>query len=255
MRPIQSPIIEIWSDSYNEGEWFLQNLAENYYKGRYVVSYEHNFQPRFTFGLEGGKSFTAEVLGGYATWTSKPDAIDRVLAYGKPDVIVYDPRDAKIILSVEETAAVPTGNQSLQRLERVWFAARSRIPFIYLLGEYGIHINGGVRRSSIWPVYLGLKLSSQYKVPSLTLFYGSSTHPGSYSVGSGVSILTQISHTFIMEWLGHNMEAEKKKLLKKVFRDMCSFVRSQGVQMLDYVAGMDVMDESFIDFLVERATT
>src|SRR2546428_236 len=77
-----------------------------------------------------------------------------ILEFGKPDAIIYDPVADEVLFAIEETAAVPTGNQSLQRLERVWYAASCGIPFAYLIGEYGLHKDQGVRRSSIWPVYL-----------------------------------------------------------------------------------------------------
>ena len=75
---------------------------------------------------------------------------------------------------------MPTGNQSLQRLERVWYAADQNIPFVYLLGKYGLHKDGNIRTTSIWPSYLALKLSTQYSIPSLTLLYGSRQNPEDY---------------------------------------------------------------------------
>ena len=47
-----------------------------------------------------------------------------------------------VLFGVEETAAVPTGNQSLQRLERVWYATTKGVPFTYLMGEYGLRKDG-----------------------------------------------------------------------------------------------------------------
>src|SRR5207237_1456906 len=106
-----------------------------------------------------------------------------------------------ILLVVEETNAVPTGNQSLQRLERIWKAADSRIPCIYLRPKYGMHIDGGLRTNSIWPAYLALKLNLQYDVLSLTLLFGDRSSPENYSVGTGVPLLGKISAQFIRWWL------------------------------------------------------
>jgi len=252
MRESRDKIIEIWSDSFKEGEWFLQNLASTYYEDRFSVNFRYNFQPIFKFRNEDGRSFVAEVYGHYSTWTPVPDVIKNVLKYGKPDIIVYNPLNKKIILSIEETAAVPTGNQSLQRLERVWFAAKSKIPFVYLISEYGLHVDGGVRKSSIWPAYLALKLSSQYQIPSLTLFYGSLTSPENYSVGSGVSVLTELSFIYIMEWLGYNVKEEKEKLLRSLFRSMCTFVLGQAEDIAILLPGLTMMNDTLIDFLMER---
>lgn len=174
------------------------------------------------------------------------------MKYGKADIIVYDPVNDRIILSVEETAAVPTGNQSLQRLERVWFAAKNKIPFAYLISEYGLHKDGGVRRSSIWPVYLALKLSSQYRIPSLTLFYGSKTSPENYTVGSGVPILTELSHIYFMEWLGYDVAENKERLLKQIFDAMCAFVLGQKKEIAVLLPGTDSLNDTLVDLLIER---
>jgi len=139
MSSLSDRTIEVWTDSFKEGEWFLQNLALKYYHGKYEISFEHNFQPIFHFAIEGERRLIAEIYGDYASWVDVPPSIKKILDYGKADIFVYDPIKHKVILSVEETAAVPTGNQSLQRLERVWFAAKNKIPFVYLISEYGLH--------------------------------------------------------------------------------------------------------------------
>jgi hypothetical protein len=255
MRNLSECTIEIWADSFKEGEWFLQNLALKYYHGRFEVSFRYNFQPIFHFTIEEERRLLAEVYGDYASWVGIPAPIKEILRYGKPDIIVYDPATEKVVLSAEETAAVPTGNQSLQRLERVWFAAKNKIPFVYLISEYGLHKNGGVRRSSIWPVYLALKLSSQYCVPSLTLFYGSSTSPENYSVGNGLPMLTELSHIYILEWLGYDMREKKKQLLKTIFKDMCTFIQTQTEEIAAFLPGKDILNDELIDFLIGRVVT
>ena len=63
--------------------------------------------------------------------------------------MAYDANSREILFAVEETAATPTGNQAMQRCERQYGSARFRIPHWYLISEYGLHRDGGVRRDSI----------------------------------------------------------------------------------------------------------
>ena len=63
--------------------------------------------------------------------------------------MAYDANSREILFAVEETAATPTGNQAMQRCERQYGSARFRIPYWYLISEYGLHRDGGVRRDSI----------------------------------------------------------------------------------------------------------
>jgi len=213
--------------------------------------YRYNFQPVYTF--ESIPGFRLIVYGDYKCWDPVPEKVSQLLQIGKPDILLYDPSADKILLGVEETAAVPTGNQSLQRLERVWFAAESRIPFVYLIGEYGLHPDGGVRRSSIWPVYLALKLSSQHRVPSVTLFYGSAEQPEQYSVGSGLEQLSKLASIYIQEWLGDTKTDEKAEMLRSIFLRMTQFVRSQYKEIADLLPGRDSLtSREMIDFMVQR---
>jgi len=256
MKNPRSPILEVWADSFREGEWFLQELATRHYDKHFSTELRHCFQPVYTFGPKEDPRFIAEVYGDYKSWSNVPRAVKSILGYGKPDIIAYDPLSDKVLMCVEETAAVPTGNQSLQRLERVWFAAKSRFPFVYLIGEYGLHKDGGIRRSSIWPTYLALKLSSQFKVVSLTLLYGSPSAPENYQVGSGQARLADFSNLIFLEWLGSDVREAKRRLLRQIFEEMVAFVRSQMNEIATYLPGSDMISsDAFLNFLVERATS
>ncbi len=245
--------LEVWADSFKEGEWFVSNMSESFSNTNVSKTFKRGFQPVFEFRRSGGESFTAYVYGSYRGWDPVPEVIERVLQYGKPDIILYDREEDDIFFAVEETAAVPTGNQSLQRLERVSFAAEEKIPFVYLLSEYGMHRDRGARRTSIWPSYMALKVSSQYKVPSLTLLYGSETQPEDYSVGTGVEDLSKISELFVREWLGENVTQEKKLIFRRVVEEMGDFIEDQVEEISPYLPGRDKLtSRDFLDFISKR---
>lgn len=246
--------LEVWADSFKEGEWFLETLAKEF-PGEVQRSYRYNFQPTYSFSSKGSLQFIASVYGDYRGWEPLPIKIQQIIEYGKPDILLYDRNIDKVFLGIEETAAVPTGNQSLQRLERVLFSAQRRIPFVYLVSEYGLHKDGGKRRSSIWPSYLALKLSSQYQVPSLTLFYGDLEHPEDYAVGNGVQDLARISNLYILDWLGHDVTVAKKNLFQRVFAEMGSFVVDHAPEISSHVPGVSLLTSSeFLQLIAERAS-
>lgn len=230
----------------------MENLAR-VYDGTCERGYRYNFQPTFTFYLDTKPRFEAVVYGDYKGWEPLPELVEEVISYGKPDIILFDREANKIILGVEETAAVPTGNQSLQRLERVLFSAQKRIPFIYLVSEYGLHKDGGLRRSSIWPSYLALKLSTQFQAPSLTLLYSDREHPEDYDYGGGVRDLATISHLYVLEWLGEQVKDEKEAALARVYREMGEFILEHTGDISPNLPGRALLtDASFLHFIAER---
>jgi hypothetical protein len=244
--------LEIWSDSFKEGEWFLENLAI-VYPGTYQRVYRHNFQPVYTFYEDSRPRFEAIVYGDYRGWEPLPELVKEVISYGKPDIILFDRDNNKILIGIEETAAVPTGNQSLQRLERVLFSAQKKIPFIYLVSEFGLHKDGGLRRSSIWPSYLALKLSTQFQVPSLTLLYSDREHPEDYDYGSGVRDLANISCIYILEWLGNEVRSQKEEALARIFKEMGEFILSHTGEISPNLPGRALLtDASFLSLVAER---
>ena len=183
----------LWADSFHEGEWACRAIAGQIEElgGTYSVEYLQGFIPRFVFNLS-GISFEVTVYGNYASWDPIPKAIAELLAWGKPDLVLINERSGQILLAVEETAATPTGNQALQRCERQFGAAREGIPFWYLISEFGVHSDGGVRRDSIWPTLMGLELMAATKVPSIVLHYSDASNPEDYSSGSGVGSLFKV---------------------------------------------------------------
>jgi hypothetical protein len=112
-------------------------------------------------------------------------------------VLIRESSD-EILLAVEETAATPTGNQALQRCERQFGAAREGFPFWYLISEFGIHSDGGLRRDSIWPTLMGLELMSTTQVPSVVLHYSDAANPEDYYSGTGMqSLFKVLTHVLI----------------------------------------------------------
>jgi hypothetical protein len=248
-RPLKH--LEVWADSFHEGEWLLKMIS--HFFGDLVITYLHNFQPHYTFSQNGVLLFDAIVYGSYGGWEPIPKPIEETIGYGKPDIMLFDRSDNRVFFAVEETAAVPTGNQSLQRLERVWFAAEQSIPFVYLVSEYGMHSDGGARRTSIWPSYLALKISSQYRVPSLTLLYGDNQHPEDYEVGTGVRDLADITYLYVREWLGENVAAEKAQVFRRVFSEMGDFILNQVDEISPQLPGRDLLtSEEFLSFMAMR---
>lgn len=247
--------LEVWADSFHEGEWFLQLLATQH-TGTIRRSYRFNFQPWYAFEQNGQVQFVATVYGAYRCWDPVPPVIEELLSFGKPDVILYDRASDKIFFAVEETAAVPTGNQSLQRLERVHFAAERCIPFVYLVSEFGLHKDGGVRRTSIWPSYLALKLSSQYMVPSVTLLYGDRLHPEDYTWGSGLDDLKTLSYLYVREWLGDDVTAAKAAYFAAAYATMGTFIASQVDDISPRLPGRHLLSApDFLTFIAKRITS
>lgn len=243
--------LEVWADSYKEGEWFITAVAD-FAGAEYTIDYIHNFQPRFRFSKP--HKFEAVVYGDYRSWNPLPNAVSSIIDYGKPDIMLYDRSRDRVILGIEETAAVPTGNQALQRLERVVYSAQSSVPFIYLIAEYGLHKDGGVRRTSIWPSYLALKLTGHYGVPSLTLLYGDSGHPEDYEYGEGVEYMAELGWLFVLDWLGTDVRPEKKAAYTKAYAEMADFIIDHAGDISPRMPGREVLGtKEFAEYVGEEA--
>lgn len=182
--------LEIWADSFHEGDWCCQQIAQalvnSFGFDKPSISYNMGFQPVYSF-RKGDVSFSLTVYGSYKSWDDIPRKISEILSWGKPDFILYDPEKDAVIFAVEETAATATGNQCMQRLERQYGSARFHIPYWYLVSEYGLHHDGGTRRDSIWPVVAATKLTIQKKAPSVVVHYSDQDNLEDYSSGKGLN--------------------------------------------------------------------
>ncbi len=233
--------LEIWADSFKEGEWFLDILARCFHEGE--RRYRFGFQPVSLYQLDSpGSTLKATVFGDYDAWAPCPRVVLDALSEGKADIIVYDPVSNKILLSVEEMNAVPTGNQSMQRSERVCAAARRHIPCVYLLTKYGVHKDQGIRTSSIWPAYLSLRLTLQYGTPSLTLFFGAEESPENYDTGSGVAQLASVAEAVVRAWAVLERRPELAETLSHICSDSFQFML-KGRRMVKELPGAGHLED------------
>ena len=244
--------LEVWADSFKEGEFILSQINQAFSGNG--IKYEYGFVPVLTIDVNSTK-IKFVVYGYYTSWKNIPEKISELLLFGKSDAIIYDPKDDKIIFVYEETAATPTGNQALQRLERTWYSAYQRVPFVYLVGKHGLHKDGGIRTNSIWPSYLCLKLSTQYKIPSLALLYGSKTEPENYDIGNSIEYLRSIIEWYIREHLELKPKQETlQKLLESIYKEMCIFIKQQHKEISEDLAGKTLLEDNRLSkYIVNRA--
>lgn len=233
--------LEFWSDSFHEGFWACDHLSDFFELVK--VDYLQNFIPVFTFRIHSKLYLEIIIYGSYKSWEPIPNEIEYLLNFGKPDLIILDPLKEKILLSVEETSAVPTGNQALQRCERMFGSLRKQIPFWYLIGEFGIHIDGGVRRDSIWPSILAIKLSGIYKTPCVVLHYADEQNPEDYSVGQGVKALFSTIATSIKIYFKLTHPEELRSLLIPQYGHMLKFILSQCDEIVDHLPNKELLSE------------
>ena len=225
--------LEFWSDSFHEGNWACEGLSRFF--TRVGLEYIDGFIPVYTFEFPGNLELIVTVFGSYKNWEHLPKKIEDLLDWGKPDLVIYNPESDKILLAVEETAATPTGNQALQRCERQFGSARLNIPFWYLIGEFAEHKDGGIRRDSIWPTILAIRLSNVYRTPSVTLHYSDKDNPGDYDTGTGVMTLFESISVFIKEHFGKATKNDLFELLLPQYEAMNAFVDSQWEAMINYM--------------------
>ena len=226
--------IEIWADSFHEGQWVAEELCKRFSDGN--LEYDRGFIPLFESEVA-GQNVRIIVRGDYRAWDPVPVKITEILKFGKPDFIIYGRAKDEVIFVGEETAAVPTGNQSLQRCERMIGACLQAkpAPMAYLLPEYGLHKDGGIRRASIWPYMLGLKLSSQYKTISLLLTFGDEGHPEDYSVGPGPGLMFDLAQSYVLEYIdeaNEEWQTIRRECLTQIDKDMRQFILDRAPEML-----------------------
>lgn len=236
-------IIELWSDSFHEGNWCCENICKQAINHGLEVSVEFlmGFQPVFKISSPTAE-IKIEVYGSYNSWEPIPNKVKQLLKWGKPDFIAYDPVLDKILFAVEETAATPTGNQATQRCERQYGSSKFQIPYWYLLSEFGVHRDGGVRRNSIWPTAAALKLTILQKTPCIVLQYSDLNNPEDYDTGNGLELLFSSLYKILINHsnnlpLFHEME----NLIKVQYQDMLNFLLSQWSNMIDYLPNEDLL--------------
>jgi hypothetical protein len=253
---IDEVLLEVWADSFHEGEWFVELLKNYSRKMKFDgIFYEYNFMPIYRFhDPDKNIRLIIKIYGDYGCWTSIPQQIKDVIDFERPDVILYDPQEKKILLVVEETSAVPTGNQAPQRAARSWWASTLKTPFVYLVPEVGEHTtDNNLRTCSMWIPFLQLKLSWIFKTLSLTLFFGNNEHPEDYDYGKGPAYLGSLFNLLVMKRIGYDVEQELNGILVEIFRQMSSFVIDHYKEMVTYLPGITSMKEKdFSELTVKR---
>jgi len=248
--------LEIWADSFHEGNWCCSMIADVAKKSgfRTKKTYLKGFIPYYSI-YNDNECINLTVYGSYRSWSPLPQKIQDLIKWGKPDFIAYDSSSQKILFAVEETAATPTGNQAMQRCERQYGSARFEIPYWYLISEYGIHRDGGVRKDSIWPTIAALKLSRLKQTPCIVLHYADIDNPEDYNSGSGVGYL--FSSLFAM-LLNHACNrpvlTNLSSLLKDQFQEMLTFLEGQWQNIIDFLPGEEIVKSSKTAGILARLT-
>jgi hypothetical protein len=239
--------LEIWSDSFHEGNWLCEELCNFFELSR--IDYHNGFIPSYVYRLE-DVTITCTVFGRYDNWTPLPQKVKDVKSLGKPDMIVYNPVNEKVLMSIEETAAIPTGNQSMQRCERFYGSAREQVPFWYLIGEFGVHKDGGVRRDSIWPTILSIRLSSICMTPSVVLHYSDKENPEDYGIGEGVNTLFETLSNYIKIELGLYDNNKLIIDLAEQYKHMFDFVLSQADSIVTFLPSKDLLKDKELPIVI-----
>ncbi len=234
-RTYSSMDIEIWADSFHEGEWALSMILKSLGVDP-KLDYVLGFIPMATMEID-GILVRMIVFGAYKSWAALPSRVRDLLAWGKPDFVAYSQNNDSILFAVEETAATPTGNQPTQRCERMYGAARKRIPFWYLVSEYGVHLDGGTRRDSIWPTLAAAKLAHAFHTPCAVLHYSEADSPENYEAGTGTETLFQSLALIILNHVrGADPLTDLEGPLTSQFEGMLAFVKNQANEQVSYLA-------------------
>lgn len=238
-----SSVLQVWADSFHEGDWACEQLGVliEDLGGSHRVEYVQGFQPLHHLEL-GGTKVDLLVFGSYRAWSALPASIESLLAWGRPDFVFFDPKESAPLFAVEETAATPTGNQALQRCERQFGAARSAVPFWYLLSESGMHSDGNLRNDSIWPTVTALKLTQSMGLPSVVLHYSDEAHPEDYSAGTGLRSLFGALLSIVLNHVrGHPKYAAMESVFVEQYSHMLKFIERRWATQLDFLPGHEAL--------------
>lgn len=249
--------IEIWADSFHEGNWCCDSIANlaRTHGLQTIKTFVRGFIPKYTFS-NGNDSLELEVYGSYKSWSPIPESIADLIEWGKPDFLAFDPVAQQIIFSVEETAATPTGNQATQRCERQYGSARSHIPYWYLLSEFGIHRDGGVRRDSIWPAIAAIKLSISRNSPCIVLHYSDINNPEDYNAGNGVNMLFNSLFHILNNILYNRPKYDGlAEILQPQYKEMLKFISSQWRNLIDFLPSEGLIQQEQTSHILAEVAT
>ena len=249
--------IEIWADSFHEGVWCCDNICTYLKKIGYTCeqSFTSGFIPTYSIINADVKIAEFHVYGSYKSWTPMPNAIKNLIEWGKPDFVAFDPDNEEIWFAVEETAAVPTGNQAMQRCERQYGSARALIPYWYFVSEYGEHVDGGVRRDNIWPSIAAMKLTLTKNIPSIVLHYSDIDSVEDYNSGKGLALLFETLSRIIDNKLHNKTKFDGiKNLVAQQYSLMIEFLLSQWENVIEFLPTENLLkDPNTPNILAEAA--
>ncbi|MGH8893426.1 MAG: hypothetical protein ACRDWY_08995 [Actinomycetes bacterium] len=235
--------LDLWADSFHEGQWACDQLGAVAVRlgGMHQVSFGNGYQPVHVIKHDDW-AVEVTVYGSYDAWEPVPGPVKQLIGWGKPDLVAYDPATDRIIFAVEESAATPTGNQALQRCERQFGAAHEGVPFWYLLSEFGMHVDGNVRRDSIYPTIMALKISQDRGLPSVVLHYSDLANPEDYSAGGGLKALFDGLHQAISNAAQGKATLEgMADPLEDQYQNMLDFLERQWPNQIDFLPGEPAM--------------
>ena len=230
--------VEIWADSFHEGVWCCDNICSYLRPRGYIctLSFANGFIPMYQVFESGNQIAEFYVYGSYKTWIPMPQTIKDLIEWGKPDFIAYDPTNDEIWFAVEETAAVPTGNQAMQRCERQYGSARAQIPYWYFVSEFGEHVDGGVRRDNIWPTIAAMKLTLTKKIPSIVLHYSDIDSVEDYNSGKGLALLFDTLSRIVDNKIHSKSKFDGiKDLIAQQYSLMIEFLLSQWDNVIEFL--------------------
>ena len=243
--------IEIWADSFHEGVWCCDNLCRRLSSLGYTYSriFRKGFIPVYIISRDNEICLEITVYGSYRSWNPVPEKILELIEWGKPDFVAYSPEDDRILFAVEETAAVPTGNQATQRCERQYGSARFHLPYWYFISEYGEHNDGGVRRDSIWPTIAAIKLTRIMKSPCIVLHYSDIDNVEDYNSGNGLALLFEALSAIIDNYVNRlsNLHGTRE-ILALHYKEMISFILSQWENVIEFLPSQNELQQESTPF-------
>lgn len=252
---IEARTLELWCDSFHEGIWAADGIVRHWPEAVVTVSYDLGFIPRYTISA-GIVELNIVVYGGYGNWNPLPDKVRELIAWGKPDIVGFDRAEDTILFAVEETAAVPTGNQALQRCERMHGAAKMGVPFWYLLSQFGTHIDQGTRQASTWPALMAVALSVSCRLPSVVLLYSSALSPEDYSAGEGGTQLFDALSRIVVNFASGRSALEGLDAdLTLQYRSLLGFVQDTYANVTDFLPHREELERADTAALLARIAT
>lgn len=236
--------IELWSDSFHEGAWAAEGIIQQLPGSSASTTYHLGFIPNYKIKLPTGE-LHLRVYGGYGNWAALPPKVRELLDWGKPDIVAYDRVRDQILFAVEETAAVPTGNQALQRCERMHGAGLMKVPFWYLLSQFGTHIDEGTRQASPWPALMAVALTATFRTPNVVLLYSSAEDPENYAAGAGMPQLFKALATMLQNFCAERPLFERmSEILTSHYSAMLKFIHDTYRNVTDFLPSAEILGES-----------